>query len=234
MTLKTDVESGVAEVLYPAWSKTKSETVPETTDIVLRNGAVMLDATYVYADMADSTGLAQKHTQDCTAKVIRSYLNAATRILRYHGGQIRSFDGDRVMAIFVGNRKNTNAVIAALQITWAVKDVIDPKVKAKWTDVTWTMSHGVGIDTGEAMLVRGGVRGDNDVVSIGNAPNVAAKLSEWRSYQELHITKAVYDVMLDEAKIGSNGGNMWTDTGWKTYGGLMYQTYGSSWQWAPG
>ena len=62
---------------------------------------------------------------------------------------------------------------------------------------------------------------------------LAPKLSEWRSYQPIHITKNVYDTMLDEVKVGgANKENMWTDTGWQTYGGLMYQTYGSGWQWA--
>jgi class 3 adenylate cyclase len=157
LSIADDVETGVDEVLKPNWSITEGTKVPETEDIVLRNGAVKLDATYVYADMADSTGLAQAYNQKIVAKTIRCYLHAATKILADRGAEIRSFDGDRVMGIFIGESKNTEAVRAALGISWAVEKVIKPRLKAKWDDFTWEMGHGVGIDTGDAMLVRGGV-----------------------------------------------------------------------------
>jgi uridylate cyclase len=99
MTLKEDVIAGIDGVLAPEWSTRDGQVVPETKDIVLKNGAVKLDATYLYADMADSTGLAQGYKDWAVAKVMRCYLNAATRIIRERGGEIRSFDGDRVMGI---------------------------------------------------------------------------------------------------------------------------------------
>jgi class 3 adenylate cyclase len=94
------------------------------------------------------------------------------------------------------------------------------------------MKHGVGIDTGAAMIVRGGVRGSNDLVSIGSAPNIAAKLSEKRSGKTIYISKAVYDNMADVAKY-SNGTNMWTNLGSETHGGKTVQTYGTTYHWTP-
>ncbi|MBB4687398.1 adenylate/guanylate cyclase domain-containing protein [Amycolatopsis jiangsuensis] len=232
MGLKEDVEAGVKGVLAPAWERRNGQVVPETEDIALKNGAVDIDATYLYADMADSTGLAQRHKDSAVAKVIRSYLNAATRIIRYHGGAIRSFDGDRVMGIFIGDGKNSTATKAALQITWAVQSVINPALKAKWTDLQWAMKHGIGIDTGSAMLVRGGVHGQNDIVSIGSAPNIAAKLSDIRSSRSINISKAVYDKLNEKSKY-SSGVDMWTKEGQKEIGGKLVTYYGSSYHWKP-
>jgi adenylate cyclase len=232
MALSSDVEAGIKGVLNAAWNRSDGKVVPETDGIALSNGAVDLKATYLYADMADSTGLAQGYKDWCAAKVIRCYLNAASRIIRAGGGEIRSFDGDRVMGIFVGGSKNTNAVKAALQINWAVINVIRPALTAQWDDFTWTMNHGIGIDTGNAMLVRGGVRGDNDIVSIGHAPNIAAKLSEERGYQNTYISADVYNNMSDDAKY-SNGTNMWSQVGTKTFGGRYVTYYGSSYWWKP-
>src|SRR6478752_810305 len=90
--------SDIDEILDTAWDTREGQVVPETADISLGNGAVFLDATYAYADMANSTGLAQTATPKQTGKIIRSYLNAATQLLHQNGGHIRSFDGDRVMA----------------------------------------------------------------------------------------------------------------------------------------
>jgi class 3 adenylate cyclase len=42
--------------------------------------------------MADSTGLAQNYEKYAVAKIIRSYLNVATTIIKNRGGEIRSLD----------------------------------------------------------------------------------------------------------------------------------------------
>ena len=232
MALSDQVKSGVDGVLSPAWNTVNGRVVPESEDINLTNGAVLLDATYLYADMADSTGLAQRYEREAVAKVVRCYLNAATRLIRARGGAIRSFDGDRVMGIFIGDSKNSTAAKAALNITWAVEKVINPKLKAKWSDFSWTMRHGVGIDTGEAMLVRGGVHGQNDIVSIGSAPNIAAKLSEFRTGYSTYVSEAVYNRLNEESKY-AEGTNMWRRLGNQTFGGRTIEYYGSTYHRQP-
>lgn len=233
VSLSDDVIDGVDDVLRPTWQEVNGRVVPESTDINLTNGAVLLDATYVYADMANSTGLAQQHGRRQVAKVVRCYLNAASRIIRHRGGAIRSFDGDRVMAIFIGHDKNTVAARAALNISWAVHHVINPKLQAKWTNFSWTMTHGVGIDTGEAMLVRGGVYGQNDIISIGGAPNIAAKLSELRGRKRIFISEAVYGKLNASVRLSANGTDMWTKLATQTFGGKSVTYYGSSYSRMP-
>ena len=234
MGMSDDVKAGVDGVLRPAWSKRNGNVVPTTEDIVLRDGAVDIDATYLYADLAKSSVLGQKIKKEVAAKIIRSYLNATTRILKNYGGEIRSFDGDRVLAIFIGDAKNTSAVRAALALNWAVHKVLQPKFTAKWPDLsdTWTVNHGVGIDTGKAMLVRGGVRNNNDLISVGAAPNVAAKLSELRGAPDIYITKAAYDNM-DASNKRHDGKDMWTNYGKVEVGSKSYIVYGSTWWWSP-
>jgi len=173
------IESTVSDIFSADWSITDGRVVPKTDDIVLKNGGKLINATYLYADLAGSSRLAQTVYKETTAKIIRAYINTATRILRHYGGEIRSFDGDRVMAIFMGADKNVRATRAALAINWAVLDVIRPAIKEAWSDgdTICEIEHGIGIDTGEALIVRGGVRDNNDLISVGAAPNIAAKLS---------------------------------------------------------
>ena len=91
---------------------TNGTVVPKTEDVALKNGGRLVDATYLYADLAGSSKIAQRLRMEAAAKVIKSYVNTATRILRFKGGEIRSFDGDRVMAIFMGADKERRAVRA--------------------------------------------------------------------------------------------------------------------------
>lgn len=204
------IESSVSDIFSEQWSISDGTVVPKTEDIVMKNGGRRVDATYLYADLAGSSRLAHTMLKETTARIIRAYVGTAVRILRHKGGQIRSFDGDRVMAIFMGGSKNNDAVRAALGINWAVEKVIAPAIADKWTDVSksYTIGHGIGIDTGEALIVRGGVRDNNDLISIGDAPNDAARLSDYRGWS-INITKAVYDALTDEHKLLDDGRSFW-------------------------
>lgn len=231
MGLDADTKDGIDGVLNEAWVITSGTVVPETDDITLKNGGRRVSATYLYADMANSSWLAQEVSDDITAKVIRAYLNAATRILSHHRGAIRSFDGDRVMAIFMGSSKNTSAVTAAFELNWAVREVMRAKLDAKWPKSLkeFTLHHGVGVATGEALIVRGGVRNHNDLISIGSAPNIAAKLSELRRTPDVYVTGNVYNGMNESVKKRLDGSTgFWMSQPEESIGGTKVTVYGTS------
>ena len=228
MGLAADTKVGIDGVLTEAWAITTGTVVPGTDGITLKNGGRRIDATYLYADLANSSELAQTVKDDIVAKVIRSYLNAAARILKHHGGAIRSYDGDRVMAIFIGSSKNSSAALAAFHLNWAVREVIRAKLDNKWPRslADYTMHHGVGIATGEALIVRAGVRDSNDLVSIGSAPNISAKLSELRRRPDIYITSDVYGMLNEKAKVRNDGvSTIWAKQQNESVGGSVVQVY---------
>lgn len=141
----------------------------------LGNDGVYLDAAFLYADMADSTALVTNYSATFAAEVIKAFLVSACRLIRAKGGEIVSFDGDRVMAVFIGDAKETRAVRSALAIDHVVSQVIRPTA-AKY-HATYQLRHGVGIDSGRVLVARTGIRNDNDLVWVGRAANIAAKLS---------------------------------------------------------
>ncbi|KAB1947279.1 adenylate/guanylate cyclase domain-containing protein [Brevibacterium linens] len=197
----TDIENQISTILNEEWNIRESNEVPSTDSVTHKNGAVKIDAAFLYADLAESTGLQKGYKNTFAAKAIRMYLGGASEIIRHYGGHIKSFDGDRVMGVFAGNRKRNNAVLAAFAINWMVQRVIAPQVKARHdangTSV-WVPRHGIGIDSGETFVARAGVRNKanehnhNDLVFVGQAPNVAAKLSAIRESASIIVTKNVY------------------------------------------
>jgi adenylate cyclase len=75
-------------------------------------------------------------------------------------------------------------------------------------------AQSVGIDTGEIRVARAGVRVDNDLIWVGAAPNIAAKLSSIREPGfSSYMTKAVYGVLHQSAKI-FNTSSMWESRTW--------------------
>jgi len=243
-TFSDKVTESMQTLMDTAWNETAGTTVPKTTDVALKNGAVRLEAAYLYADLGQSTML-QKYFKDWfAAQVIRMYLNGTSQIIRHNGGSIKSFDGDRVMGIFVGGNKRNTAAKTALQINWLVSQCIAPIIKERLKDQTtkWTVTHGVGVDVGEAFITRAGVRNasgettHNDLISVGRAPNIAAKLSAIRGLGagSTIITKDVYSYLNEQQLVGGvDQKPMWTGSYSRTVGPYTLPLYASAWYSTP-
>jgi adenylate cyclase len=211
MAFDDQVREQASQILNEEWNLRDGQVVPKTSDVAHKNGAVRLDATFLYADLAGSTQLQKKYLDTFAAKAVRMYLGGASSIIRNYGGGIKSFDGDRVMGVFVGGSMRNDAVRAAFAIQWLVDQVINPMVKERHesngTDV-WQAAHGIGIDSGATFVARAGVRNKtgehnhNDLIFIGRAPNVAAKLSSYRdaSAGPIIITDDVYKFLDEKQK----------------------------------
>ena len=197
----------------------------------MRDGAVKIDATFLYADLAGSADLSAACPWYTTAKIIRAFLDCATRIIKKHGGEIRSFDGDRVMGVFMGKSKNSSASICGREIHWTVRKIIAPKAKKKFKSIRESgieIRHGVGIDTGEVRAVRSGIRDDNDLIWIGKAASLSAKLSDQRDIgYHTYISSRVYSKLSPEAKRNKDGEDMWTKTSF-TFAGKTESVYKSN------
>lgn len=229
MGLKDELESQVAEVFRAKWDERDGNVVPADDSVTLSNDAVKLKATVLYADMADSTKLVDGHAAFFSAEMYKTFLHCAAKIIRSEDGAITAYDGDRVMAVFIGDLKNTRAVRSALKIHFAVLNIINPAQNAIYTLNPFTMKHVVGVDTSELFVAKTGVRGANDLVWVGRAANYAAKLSSLPASYATYITKEVYDMMLNELKVASDGRPMWEAVKWNTFDDRII--YRSDWWW---
>ena len=234
--MEVELTTAIDSIVKTRWDLRAGQVIPETDDITLGNSGVTLEATVLYADLADSTELAL-FDQEIAAEVCKAYLVGTTRLIKAVGGEIRSFDGDRVMGVFMGKSKNTSAAKAALKINYFFTRVLEPAFLSfygRLKDSPFRFAQSVGIDTGDVRAVRAGIRNSNDLVWVGRAPNIAAKLSSIREPDySTYITEAVYDMLHDSAKL-SDGQNMWERRSWakgEPYGtGTVYR---SSWWMRP-
>jgi class 3 adenylate cyclase len=143
---------------------------------------------------------------------------------------ITAFDGDRIMAVFIGDSKNTSAGRCALKINHAVVEIINPALKEVYPRKTYTVKHSVGVDTSDLFVARTGIRGSNDLVWVGRAANYAAKLCGLRvSTYASYVTKDVYDKLADSVKT-TDGKSMWEKFTWADRNITVYR---SNWKWKP-
>jgi class 3 adenylate cyclase len=225
MGLGDDLKKEVAEVFRSTWTERDGQVVPEPESLKLTNDAIKLTGTVLYADMAESTHLVDKYKAHFAAEVYKTYLHCAAKIIRSEAGEITAYDGDRIMAVFVGEGMNTRAARAGLKINYARLQIVNPAIKAQYQAETYQMAQTVGIDTSPLYVARTGIRGSNDLVWVGRAANYAAKLSALGGGYSTYITAAVYKKIADVAKY-TDGKSMWEEASWD--GNAVYR---STWQW---
>ena len=227
MSLGDDLAKEVREVFKTTWSTRKGTKVPESEDLRLGNDAVELDGTVLYADLDASTNLVDSYKPTFAAKIYKTYLHCAAKIIRSEDGVITSYDGDRIMAVYIGDSKNSAAAKSALKINYAVTQIINPILKECYPNTNYAVKQIVGIDTSPLFAVRTGIRGSNDLVWVGRAANYAAKLCSLSANYSSRLTGTVYEMLNDSAKYSNDGKPMWESDSWNEMNGMSI--YRSTW-----
>lgn len=230
MGLREDLTNDVAAIFRSAWDVTEKQSIPLATDLRLGNHAGHFEEmTVLYADLDGSTAMVDKLSWSISAEVYKAYLHCAAKLIKDEGGTITAYDGDRIMAVFIGHSKNTSAVRCALKINTLVNDVINPTFRTMygWSDLT--IGHSIGIDASEIHAARIGVKNDNDIVWVGRAANHAAKLTTLPDYP-IWITDDVYRNMNDSLRTYAGSGlQAWEARNWLAMNNRV--VYRTSAQW---
>src|SRR5215210_3197308 len=132
--------------------------------------------TVLFADLVDSTPLAQRLDAEDLQQVMSRYFAAVRAAVEAEGGVVEKFIGDAVMAVFGLYRSREDdaarAVRAALAVVAAVEELSAHAQE----------SHGapllvrVGIDTGEMVVTGLAERASGDFLVVGDTANRAARL----------------------------------------------------------
>lgn len=231
MGLKDDLIKNASDIIAAKRELRDGRKVPESGDMGFLGTAVKLDAVFLYADLRDSTTLATKD-KNVASDVFQVFLSTMSRVIKSEGGEIRSFDGDRVMAVFIGDSRFDDAARCGLKMSWAFLNIVKPKLEAAFPKelAGFKLAYTVGIDAGEIWAVRGGVRNDSDIVWVGRAPNLGAKLSGMKSGYRTYVTGTVYDKLSTNVKNSGNPSkSMWDERSWTDQNKM--RIFRSNWTW---
>jgi len=214
MSLKQKLKLDVEKIFKDQWDLVSTASVPDPVELKLNvnHSKELRSATVLYADLGGSTSMVDNESWQFSAEVYKTYLKCTSEIIRSESGRITAYDGDRVMAIYTSEYKNTEAVRSALKINYAIKNILQPALHMQYPNSGFKVRHVVGVDVSPLKAARVGVHGDNDIVWVGRAANYAAKLTSLPE-SSTWITKAVYDLMTDEVKY-SGDKNIWEARKW--------------------
>lgn len=237
MASRDEIINGVNDFFTGDYDITQGNVIPDVEDIKLGKYGRELELAMLFIDISESTKIVDGSRRITAARMYKSFLWGVAQIARMNNGELRSFNGDGVLVAFVGDTKRTNAAKAALQMSWFMQKVLKPKLESYFENnqelKDLIFNFGIGIDAGKVLVVRGGIRGDNnnDLVWVGNATNYAVKLSSrCNNGYHVYISEDVYKNMNDSSKFGGNPKkDMWEERVWTSMNNM--KIYRSRWTW---
>ena len=181
---KTSLENKVQAVLKETFKQYETKDVPDIentadTKLTLGNTGYNGEFSFLYVDMRGSSTFTGQHRLQTITKIYKAYHHCMVECIKSFNGKIRSFDGDRVLGVFDGDRKVNNSIECAMKMTGCRHDILQPKIQAVLSNSNFSL--GIGISTGNAMVSKAGVgydKNNRDLIWIGDPPNLGAKLSD--------------------------------------------------------
>jgi adenylate cyclase len=154
---------------------------PDLVDLVCRDPALLRlggerrELTVLFADIRDSTRLAQKLAPDRFAALLNDVLGAMTGVLLARGGMLDKFTGDGFLAIFGAPLPQPDhalrACLAALDMLRALE-----AVRARWARDVAPIEVGIGINSGPMLIGNMGSAERFTYTVIGDEAHLGARL----------------------------------------------------------
>lgn len=236
MPLKNDIYSAVDSILDNQMDINEVNYVPsiDDSDITFGLTGKRLQCVCFYIDMRGSTALLEKHNANVVIKIHKAYFITILKIVKSLGGEVRSFNGDSVLAFFMGTDASSieAAIKAAMQIKYLLlveENCLKNKVYSKYQT---TIDIGVGLDLGTTAVAKVGISGGNnrDLIWIGSNVNHSVKISDQcKSYNNIGISERLYVNLTNPAKYSDNK-DMWQKSSYQ-YNNQIEPMYITNYHW---
>ena len=210
MALLDDLKNKVSSYYKEPYEVVETTIVPGTdySKLTFGNKGLVSEFAFLFVDIRKSSELHDKYGYENAAKIYQSFHDICLRIIEAFDGKVRAFDGDRIMGVFAGDSKRTNATKSAMKIRWAITNILN-------INLNEGLNIGCGIDVGKTLITKVGKGRDinnNDLIWIGKACNYASHLTQ-NANNSIRISKSVYDRLSSETKYKDatlKQNDMWT------------------------
>lgn len=203
------IETDTRKILSDSYEISKSDSIPSPDDVPYGKVAKRFKASVFAIDIRNSSKyLSEGDTK--SGKLHKAFLRVCAATIYHFDGEIRSFNGDGLLAMWTSNYKSqvTPAVKAAMGIKWLLKE----KMKDLFVD-KYNFDFGIGLSWGEITSFRAGVErveGANDLVFIDRSINEAVVISKQANAPvNIECTMPFYNSLEDEARLDNKQQNMW-------------------------
>nr|WP_298689996.1 adenylate/guanylate cyclase domain-containing protein [uncultured Dongia sp.] len=193
---------GVLSIPFRLFGIRPSKMNPNTCTIcelmftkVMKTRKITIDATILFADLRNYTGLSQSQSPDAMSALLDAFYDECAGAIWEHDGLLNKTIGDAVMAVFNFPIRQDDhaqkAVLAARAIQARWRDRREKLISA-FGPAASELSIGAGIHCGELSFGEFG-QSHRDLTAIGTVVNTAARAQSAALAGEILLTQAVYD-----------------------------------------
>lgn len=150
--------------------------------------------TVLFADMVDSTVLADDLDAEAFRGLMERYFAAAEDAVSRHGGYVEKFIGDAVMAVFGIPKLHEDDALRAVAAAVELRDDVQALSEEFEAAYGQTVVLRIGVESGEAVA---GVRGRDELYVTGPTVSTAARLEQAAPPGTVLIGDATYQLVRD-------------------------------------
>jgi class 3 adenylate cyclase/tetratricopeptide (TPR) repeat protein len=153
--------------------------------------------TILFADLANSTTLAERHDPEPLRHVIGRYFDEMQRVLERHGGTVEKFVGDAVMSVFGHPIAHEDDAVRAVRAAVEMRVALSRLNEALERQFAVRLEMRIGINTGEV------VAGDpafGHAFVTGDTVNTAKRLEEAAQHGQTFLGEATLRLVRDAVR----------------------------------
>jgi adenylate cyclase len=134
------------------------------------------EATFIFTDIANFTGLTERLDPQLHANMLNRYLNGACDIILRHGGTIDKFIGDAIMVIFNAPLQQPDHAARAVKCALELDEFAEIFRKDRNREGIPLGVTRIGIHTGVATIGNFGSDARTEFTALGDTVNIASRV----------------------------------------------------------
>lgn len=190
----------------------KMYVAPQIVDEVSKNGDYKLelggrnkDIAVLFVDIRGFTTMSEGMRPEDVVAVLNEYFDIITNAIFKNGGTLDKFIGDACMAVFNSPFDLDDYVYKAVCTAWDIaagSAILSPKLMEKFGR---TVSYGIGVNCGEAVIGNIGSPFRMDYTAIGDTVNTSSRLESNAKAGQILISEEVLRRLGDRVTVEEIG-----------------------------
>ena len=173
------------------------EEIAKKGDYSVKLGGEKRHVAVLFVDIRGFTPMSEGLSPEEVVEILNEYLSLTTRAIFKNKGTLDKFIGDATMAIFNAPFDLDDYVFRAVMTAMDIAKGSDELEKRLMERFGRSISFGIGVNCGEAVVGNIGCEHRMDFTAIGDTVNTAARLESNAARGQILISRAVYERVKD-------------------------------------
>jgi len=181
--------------------RTEGVVIPKTEGMKLGE-AREFELAIMHIDIDNFKGITGSMKMRGIARFLSVYLTEMTYLVKEFGGDLESYSGDRVTALFGADQHKAtacqNCLDCGLTMITAIQYVLSPYLTNMGLPA---FKCALGMEYGETWIERVGIRGENQLTLVGHPVSIASQLQELAKPNHILLAHLFFSALsVDEQK----------------------------------